>query len=189
MKAIQLKKDIREQLHEGKSKQDTYNDLLAARVSTPTELADFVRHEASMSARHKNRVLMISLVAMLMLFILLRLVAFLGIYLMASNLQIFFWALWTGIYIYATYGISNFRGKHFNWLFVALGASTLGVILQTIAGMGTLVLIDWAFLVVLASLAIILKKRLFPDYMIEHERYINQDGKQRARRVIRFSTE
>lgn len=187
MKLKEAAKIARKQIAEGKTRQETYDSLMAANNLPAVKFATIIQSIPSVQAREKYKTANGILMTLLILTIVFKLIV--GILLVMENgLKILPVLLILPLLnIYFLWGVSNFRpGIH-----RSVGILTIiGVLrsLQHVIGQpfNLFFFIDFSIAAGLIGLGFYLHNKLHPVYKTVRESYQNSEGQELVRNAIKF---
>lgn len=180
-------KIARKQIAEGKTRQETFDTLMAANKLPSVEFATIIQGIPSLQAREKYKTANVILMTLIILTIVFKLIA--GIFLVMQNglMTLPIMLILPLLNIYLLWGVLNFRpGAH---RLVAI-FTILGIVrsLQQVIGQAfdPILLLDFAIAAGLIGLGFYLNNKLHPAYKTVRESYLNSEGYELDRYVIKF---
>jgi hypothetical protein len=180
-------KIARKQIAEGKTRQETFDTLMAANKLPSVEFATIIQGIPSLQTREKYKTANVILMTLIILTIVFKLIA--GIFLVMQNglLTLPLLLILPLLNIYLLWGVLNFRpGAH---RLVAI-FTILGIVrsLQQVIGQAfdPILLLDFAIAAGLIGLGFYLNNKLHPVYKTVRESYQNSEGYELDRYVIKF---
>jgi hypothetical protein len=187
MKLKEAAKIARKQIAEGKTRQETFDTLMADHKLPSVEFATIIQGIPSLQSREKYKTANGILMTLIILTIVFKLIA--GIFLVMENglMTLPILLILPLLNIYLLWGVLNFRpGAH---RVVAI-FTILGIVrsLQQVIGQAfdPILLLDFAIAAGLIGLGFYLNTKLHPAYKTVRESYLNSEGYELDRYVIKF---
>ena len=183
----QTQKIAKQDILSGKTKQETYSNLVEKSDLDETELAVAIQNISSLNKRRKYRVMNIILIILLTLLIIFKTTT--GVYIILDKgIE---WAplilIIPVMLILLLLAVYNYMYESYKFLIILSLLATPRIFLSLYEGGDkNAAFIDFSFIAVLILLALYLKFALFPKYINERERYQTDSGETRFRNVIKF---
>ncbi len=183
----ELKKLAEQKIKEGKSRQETFEELREESKDKSEKIAKIVRFIPTLENREKYKTAQIILLVTLVITILSKILTGLSIVIeMGINwLPVMF--LIPILNMVLTYGVAKYKGQYYR----LVGIFTILGLIRSLKGvLGTtfepLVFIDLCIAAVLIGLGFYLNAKMVSEYQTVEEKYTNQQGQSRVRNKIKF---
>lgn len=187
MKLKEAAKIARKQISEGKTRQETFDTLMASNNLPSVEFATIIQAIPSVQARNKYKTANVILTTLLILTIVFKLIT--GIFFVMENglMTLPVLLLLPLLNIYLLWGVLNYRpGTHRVVGILAI----LGILrsLQHVIGQpfDPLLFLDFSIAAGLIGLGFYLHNKLHPVYRTVRESYQNSEGHELVRNAIKF---
>jgi hypothetical protein len=181
-----IRRSAEQMVRSGMSRQQVFDELNRTTGLATEQLADMVRFIPSMGARKRHGAAQTALIGLLVLTVLLKLLAAFGLVLMNGDRMLPWVLLMPAVNMVIAIGVAMHRGATYK----AVAALTIIGLLQSTARIFSspmwAILLELVLAAALIGLSLFLLKRMVPDHTTVKERYINANGQERLRNVIRF---
>ena len=183
----ETRKIAKRNILDGKSKQDTFDELRLVCKLPQEELGKIVRQISSLETRQKYRVLNIVLIVLLTLTIVFKMLSLISIETASGFSFTPLIMISILINVLMLLGVSSFHHSVYK-VTAILGILALPnmLIVITKPHFDTLYLIDLAMIASFIFLGFYLNSKLFPNYWTEKEIYQNEFGENRMRYILKF---
>ena len=183
----EVRKAANQSILNGKTKQETFEELKTTSHRSEKDLAKIIQTIPSLRARKKYKVLNIILIVLLSLTILFKMMA--GLPIIIENgikwFPIVF--LLPIINIWLLFGVITYR-PHYHRMVAVFAILGLFQLFGNMVGepFEPLIIIDFSIAAGLIGLGFYLNSKLFTNYLTVKERYQNNQGQTKLRDVIKF---
>ncbi len=181
-----IRKTAEQQVLSGQSRQQVYEELRPSSGLPDEDLANIIRYIPSLEARKRHQAAQTALIGLLVLTVLLKLLAAFGLVLMNGDKMLPWVLLMPAVNMVLAIGVAMHRGAAYK----AVAVLTIIGLLQSTARIFSsplwAILLELVLAAALIGLSLFLLKRMVPDHTTVKERYINANGQERLRNVIRF---
>ncbi|MBX2982607.1 MAG: hypothetical protein KF843_08045 [Flavobacteriales bacterium] len=187
MEGSELRKLIRSKIETGTSHQQVYDELQGGGNMPDEKLADLIRSVPSLERRSRYRTEHVILLGLLVLAIAWK--AGLEIPVAARNglVHVLYHSIWCMAFVLVLIGVIKYWRRAHTWAgllgMMSLFRSTADGV-STDQGFDQLVVMLLLF--ALAVLGFYLQRKLTPAYITVKEPYVNSEGQDRLRQVVRF---
>lgn len=187
MKTKEIKSRAKESLKQGKTKQETYEELKMMTSTKPEEIAKILNGIPTNELKNKFKVYQILLLGLLGVTVLLKMLATLPL-VMAGGSGSVFWIFVTPLVNIALFvGVLLYHKPSYN---VVVWLTAIGLLRYSLGLMQTGFewsnMIDYVLFGGIIALAVYLNKNMFTNYRVVRELYQNNQGQDRMRNIIRF---
>lgn len=182
-----LRKTAKRTISDGKTKQETFDELSLVSSIPLADLSLIIRRISSIPARNKYRILNYVLVIFLSLTVAVKMLESIPTIVEKGLFWIPIIMIYPAINILLLVGVASYNYLAYLWVAILSILGLLGVFLKFAQYPSlTLFIVDVAFMIIFIFLAFFLKAKLFPYYVTKKEMYQNELGENRMRYVFRF---
>ncbi len=183
----EVRKIAKRSIADGKSKQDTFNDLNELKKIPMEDLAQIIKKISSFKVRSKYRILNYILIILLSLTIALRILAAIPEVLEKGLTWLPVILILPAIYILILIGVASYNYGSYLLISILAILGLLGVLLNYSTYDSLLLYFaDILYASLFSFLVLFLKAKLFPLYQTKKEIYQNEFGENRMRYVFQF---
>lgn len=172
-----VRKLVKQKIKEGKTKQQTFDEIIELSDMPAEEIANMVKVIPTLASRQKNKTLNVILIVFLSLTVLAKILSGIPIILQNGIKWIPVLFLLPAINVLLLWGVATYRA---NFHRVVAVFTILGLFNSLIKSIGVpfnyLLLSDFAFYAVLIILGFYCQSKLTPGYDKMKERYISSEG-------------
>lgn len=183
----ETRKLVRRSISDGKSKQDTFDDLSHLKNIPLEDLAQIIRKISSFEARSNYRILNSVLIILLSITIAFKLIAGIPAVMTKGLLAVPLLLISPILNILLLIGVASYNYLSYLWVAIFSIIGLLGIVINFSSNPSELLyLIDLATTGVFIFISFFLKSKLFPNYWTRKEIYQNEKGEDRMRYVFQF---